>query len=164
MPVRGDRKPERFEAGEIETQLRFVEYLCDSMARKLEGLTEEQVRLQLVPSGTTLLWLVKHVAAAQVLWLPHFFSGELSRERLPDEDDLDDETTASVTALLAATTRRTREIVEAHPDPDGLSVLDVPQHGRVSMRWVLAHLVEEIARHAGHADILRELTDGQTGR
>ena len=39
-----------------------------------------------------------------------------------------------------------------------------PGHGRVSLRWVLAHLVEEIARHAGHADMLRELTDGQTGR
>jgi uncharacterized damage-inducible protein DinB len=162
--MRDDRKPERFEAGEIETQLRFIEYLCDSMARKLEGLTEEQVRRQLVPSGTTLLWLAKHVAAAQVLWLPHFFSGELSREELVDEDELAAETTASVTAMLAATTRRTREIVEARPDPEALSALDVPGHGRVTLRWLLAHLVEEIARHAGHADILRELTDRGTGR
>lgn len=164
MGVRDDRRPERFEADELETLLRFVEYLCDSMARKVEGLTEDQTRQRLVPSGTSLLWLVKHVAVAQLLWLPHFFTGELSREELPDEDDLDGETTATVNALLAATTRHTREIVEAHADPDALSLHDVPRHGQVSMRWVLAHLVEEIARHPGHADILRELTDGRIGR
>lgn len=81
-----------------------------------------------------------------------------------DEDDLDRETTATVTALLAASTRRTRQIVESQPDPEELSDLEVPPHGRVSLRWILTHLVEEIARHAGHADILRELTDRQTGR
>ncbi len=164
VPVRSDRRSERFEASEIETQLRFIEDSCDSMGRKMDGLTEEQVRLRLVPSGRTLLWLVKHVASAQLLWLPHFFTGELSREDLPDEDDLDGETTATVIRLLTETTRGTRQIVAAHPDPDGLSVLDVPRHGRVTMRWLLAHLVEETARHAGHADILRELIDGRNGR
>lgn len=130
----------------------------------MEDLAEAEARRQLVPSRTTLLWLVKLAAAAQALWLPHFFTGELAREDLPDEDELHDETISSVNALLTTSTTRTREIVEAHPDPECLSVADVPQHGRVTMRWVLAHLVEETARHAGHADILRELTDGRIGR
>ena len=162
--MRGDRSPEAFVAGEVETQLRFLEYLRASVARKLQGLSEEDVRRQLVRSGTTLLWLAKHVAAAECLWLQHFFLGVVTRDDLPDEDDLDDETIDSVTALLMATGRRTRQIVAEHPDLAQLSVTDVPRHGHVSLRWILAHLVEEVARHAGHADILRELTDGSTGR
>lgn len=162
--MRGDRKPEAFVAGESETQLRFLEFLRDSVARKLNGLSEEDVRRRLVPSDTTLLWLAKHVAAAENLWLQHFFLAEVGRDELPDEDELDDETIESVTALLAETGRRTRQVVAEHPDLDQLSVADVPRHGPVSLRWILAHLVEEVARHAGHADILRELTDGSTGR
>ncbi|MGI8522980.1 MAG: DinB family protein [Nocardioides sp.] len=162
--MRGDHRLEGFEADEAETQLRLLDYLFASMGRKLEGLSEEQVRVRHVPSGTTLLWLAKHVAAAESLWLEHFFTGELSREELPDEDELDDETVATVVALMARTARRTREIVASHPDLDQLSVADVPRHGHVSLRWILAHLVEEVARHAGHADILRELTDGAVGR
>jgi uncharacterized damage-inducible protein DinB len=69
--MRGDRRPEAFAADEIETQLRFLEYLRDSVARKLEGLSKEDVRRRFVPSGTTLLWLAKHVAAAETLWLQH---------------------------------------------------------------------------------------------
>lgn len=151
-------------AGEAETQLRFLEFCRDSVAGKLQGLSEQDVRRQVVPSGTTLLWLGKHVAAAEALWLQHFFLGEVTREDLPDEDELEDETVDSVSALLLSTGRRTRQIVAAYPDLDHLSVVDVPRHGRVSLRWILAHLVEEVARHAGHADILRELTDGSTGR
>jgi uncharacterized damage-inducible protein DinB len=162
--VANDRRPEGFTADEIETQLKFLDYLHDSLLRKLDGLTEAGARQQHVPSGTTLLWLVKHVAAAETLWLDHFFTGRLTQDQLPDEDDLDTETIATVTALLVATGMRTHRIVRAHPDPDKLSALDVRHHGRVTLRWVLAHLVEEIARHAGHADILRELTDGVTGR
>jgi uncharacterized damage-inducible protein DinB len=101
---------------------------------------------------------------AEALWLQHFLTGEVSRQDLPDEDKLHGETIATVTALMAATGRRTREIVESVADLDRLSVIDVPRHGHVSMRWILAHLVEEVARHAGHADILRELTDGALGR
>jgi Protein of unknown function (DUF664) len=88
----------------------------------------------------------------------------VAREDLLDEDELDEATVATVTALLAVTGQRTREVVESHPDPDQLWLADVPRHGHVSLRWILVHLVEEVARHAGHADILRELTDGATGR
>jgi uncharacterized damage-inducible protein DinB len=162
--VNGDRPIAAFAAGEIGTQLRFVDYLRDSVARKLAGLSEPDVRRRLVPSGTTLLWLGKHVAAAEAFWLQHIFSGAVAFDALPDEDDLDGETVASVTALMTATGRRTREIVEACADPDRLSAVSVHRRGHVTLRWILAHLVEEIARHAGHADILRELTDGATGR
>jgi len=162
--VKTDRRPEAFAAGEIETQLRFLEYLRDSVSRKLDGLSEADVRRRLVPTRTTLLWLAKHVAAAETLWLQHIFTAEVERDELPDEDELDDETIASVQALLAATGRRTREIVLASADPDQVSARDTRHHSRVTLRWILAHLVEEVARHAGHADILRELTEGATGR
>ena len=160
----GDRRPEAFAGGEIETELRFLDYLRDSMARKLEDLTEDDVRRRLVPSGTTLLWLAKHTASAEALWIQHFLTAEVSYDDLPDEDELDDETVATVSELLRSTGRRTREIVGRIDDPDHLSAIDVHRHGRVTLRWTLTHLVEELARHCGHADILRELIDGRTGR
>jgi uncharacterized damage-inducible protein DinB len=162
--VTGDRGPVAFAAGEAATQLRFLDYLRDSVARKLTGLSEADARRPLVPSGTTLLWLGKHVAAAEALWLRHYFTAEVPFDALPDEDDLTTDTIESVTALLTATGHRTREIVCAHSNLDQLTALNVHRHGHVTLRWILTHLVEELARHAGHADILRELTDGTTGR
>jgi uncharacterized damage-inducible protein DinB len=159
-----DHRLSSFVDGEIETQLRVLDYLRASLARKIEGLTEEEARRRLVPSGTTLLWLGKHVAAAEALWLDHYLTGEVDAEDLPDEDELDHETVETVTALLAARGARTREIVRADPDPGRMSALVARHHDRVSLRWVLTHLVEEVARHAGHADILREQIDGTTGR
>jgi hypothetical protein len=88
----------------------------------------------------------------------------VSQDELPDEDELDAETIASVQALMTRTGERTRATVTGLAGPDARSLMDVRRHGRVTLRWVLAHLVEELARHAGHADILRELTDGSTGR
>jgi uncharacterized damage-inducible protein DinB len=162
--MRGDQRLEAFDAGEVESQLRVLDYLRDSVSRKLDGLSEEQARLQHVASGTSLLWLGKHVAAAETLWLQHYFTGAVSQDELPDEDELDAETIASVQALMARTGERTRATVRGLDGPDARSLIDVRRHGRVTLRWVLAHLVEELARHAGHADILRELTDGSTGR
>jgi hypothetical protein len=71
------------------------------------------------------------------------------------------DTVASVRQEYAQAGARTDEIVDGCPDME--RPLARGRHGR-TLRWMLAHLVEETARHAGHADILRELVDGQTGR
>jgi hypothetical protein len=138
----------------------------DAILWKLEGLDDEQLRRSMVPSGTSLLGLVKHLAAVEYGWFCDTFGRET--EPLPFDDDDPDadlriepgETTEDVLAFYGRA-RATADQVIAE--------LDVEDTGTawfgdaVSLRWVLIHMVEETARHAGHVDILRELIDGMAG-
>ena len=148
-------------AGERDTQLAFLRYLRVGVDRKLEGLSDDDARRALVPSGTTLLGLAKHLAFVEVYWAQRRFLGA---QITTDGDGFalaDDDTVASVRRAYAEAARRTDDIVEACDDLD--RPLARGSHG-LTLRWMLAHLVEETGRHAGHADILRELLDGATGR
>jgi uncharacterized damage-inducible protein DinB len=138
----------------------------DVVLWKLEGLDEEQARRPMTPSGTSLLGLVKHLAAVEYGWFCETFGRPT--EPLPfDEDDEDadlrvapDEKIADVVAFY----QRARAAADAVVI--GLSLDDAGQAWfgeAVSLRWVLIHMIEETARHAGHMDILRELIDGRTG-
>ncbi len=156
-----DRKPPRLAGGEAETLRALLGYQRESLLSKLDGLDEAAARRQLVDSGTSLLWLVKHMASAEVSWLLYRFAGQDVAIPAGQPDAAD--TVASVTAAYRATWQRVDEVAFGDASLDELcrrSDADPP----VSLRWVLMHLLEETARHAGHADILRELTDGQTGR
>ena len=148
-------------SGEKDTLLAFLGYLRASVDRKVEGLSEEDARRPLVASGTTLLGIVKHLAFVEVYWAQRRFAGSEVVLR-GDGFELDPtDTVASVRQEYARAGARTDEIVEACPNME--RPLARGRQGR-TLRWMLAHLVEETARHAGHADILRELVDGQTGR
>jgi uncharacterized damage-inducible protein DinB len=148
-------------AGEIETALAFLDYLRHSVMRKLDGLSEEQVRHRLVPSGTSLLGLVKHLTQVEEYWMHKRFAG-LDVPLSPDSFAVDG--TLSISAVLAGYVEaagRTDALARDAADPERRLVLGT--HG-LTLRWALAHINEETARHAGHADILRELVDGATGR
>jgi uncharacterized damage-inducible protein DinB len=150
------------------------EILLHSMERhraavrwKLEGLDDEQLRRPLVPSGTTLLGLVKHLAAVEYAWFCETFGVETEPLPFDDEDENADlrvepgETTAEVLAFYDRACAAANASIEA-TDLDATGT--VSWTGRtVSMRWVLVHMIEETARHAGHVDILRELIDGMAG-
>jgi len=137
------------------------------MVWKLAGLTREQAIRPVVASGTSLLGMVKHLAYVERWWFDDFFAGNDVdypwSEGDPDADFRieDDETIASVIALYEAAIARAKEITaDAHMDD--LSVRD--RNGeRRALRWIVAHMIEETARHAGHADIVRELIDERTG-
>ena len=133
---------------------------------KLEGLDDASLRRAVVPSGTTLLGLVKHLAAVEYSWFCETFERETEPLPVdPDDPDADlrvepDETTADIVEFY----RRARAaadavILELDLDDVGTAWFGDP----VSLRWVLIHMIEETARHAGHLDILRELIDGATG-
>jgi uncharacterized damage-inducible protein DinB len=138
----------------------------DAVLWKLEGLDDASLRRAMTPSGTNLLGLVKHLAAVEYGWFCETFGRET--EPMPfDEDDPDadlrvepDETTEDVLAFYArARAASDRAIDELDLDATGMAWFGEA----VSLRWVLIHMVEETARHAGHADIVRELIDGTTG-
>jgi len=108
-----------------------------------------------------MLWLIKHVARAESLWIQRRFAGE--ELNLPDDTVHPDDTLAAALEAYRTTWTRTDSIVASASSLDE-SCRDVGDEAPVNLRWVLMHLLEETARHAGHADILRELIDGSTGR
>ena len=138
----------------------------DVVLWKLEGLSDEQLRTPMTPSGTNLLGLVKHLAAVEYAWFCETFGREM--EPLPFRDDDPDadlrvepgETAADIIAFYGRA-RAAADAVINDVDPEHLGTAWFGDP--VTMRWVLLHMIEETARHAGHMDILRELIDGATG-
>jgi len=138
----------------------------DAILWKLEGLDDERLRQVMTPSGTSLLGLVKHLASVEYGWFCSTFDREHEALQF-DENDPDadmraapGETTQDILAYYAqARAAADRAIDELDLDATGTAWFGET----VSMRWVLIHMVEETARHAGHIDIVRELIDGVVG-
>ena len=155
-----------FTGGEKESLQVALDRHRDAILWKLEGLDDADLRRAMVPSGTSLLGLVKHLAAVEYGWFCETFGRPT--EPMPfDEDDPDadlrvrpEETTADVLAFYGrARAAADQAIGGMELEETGTAWFGDP----VTMRWVLIHMVEETARHAGHVDILRELLDGMTG-
>jgi uncharacterized damage-inducible protein DinB len=153
--------------------LRYLQEGRDALLWKLDGITEYDARRPLVPTGTNLLGLVKHVASVEAGYLGDVF-GRPFPEPLPwlEED-------AEPNADLWATLDETREEIMAlyrrvwaHSDAT-IEQLHLAAPGRVpwwsveradvTLHQILVHMIAETQRHAGHADIVRELVDGSAG-
>jgi uncharacterized damage-inducible protein DinB len=141
--------------------LALLQYLRDSLIRTVSGVAEDAARRPVVASGTTLLWLTKHMARAESLWIEDRFAGEDAS--VPDDVVRTADTLAHAVDTYRATWTRVDTIVSCTPSLEE-PCSRVGDEAPVNLRWVLMHLLEETARHAGHADILRELIDGETGR
>ena len=125
------------------------------------GIDDAAGRRRMVPSGTTLLWLMRHMATAEAMWILHRFAGE--DVEVADDAVHPDDSLAGAVEVYRDTWARVDAIVATAPNLEE-SCRDTGDQAPVNLRWVLMHLLEETARHAGHTDILRELIDGQTGR
>ncbi|MER6380356.1 DinB family protein [Streptomyces sp. NPDC001250] len=146
----------------------WLDFHRATMELKCQGLDDAQVRLASAePSALTLLGLVQHLAEVERNWFqrvlagtdaPRLF-GETAGYGLDAERGL-----ADALALWRAEIAHGREVLAARGLEDTGRMVDEPVTGmEVSVRWVLIHLIEEYARHNGHADILRERIDGTTG-
>jgi hypothetical protein len=155
-----DERPPRLEGDERQTLQAILQYHRDSVVRKVTGVSEEDARHAFVDSGTTLLWLVKHLALAESMWILRRFAGE--DVELPSDIVYPDDTLAAAIETYRQTWTRVGVIVAGASLDESCRNLGGGQ--QVNLRWVLTHLVAETARHAGHADIVRELIDGTTGR
>lgn len=151
---RRDRPPPRTGTSEKDVLLGFLDYLRAGVAAKVDGVPEPRVRRPGVPSGTNLLGLVNH--------LTHVERATLLGERVTNwQATFHADPHATVDDVVAAYRDATTRANEVVRDAE----LDVPLAAKgPSPRWALTHLIEETGRHAGHADILRELIDGATGR
>ena len=138
-----------------------------SLIECVDGLSEEDARRSLVPSLTTPLGLLKHVACAERSWFQRRLAAlpetEWNGYAYGDEPSWSlagTDTVASVIEEFQQAASRSREIAAAY-DLDHTIEHDVM--GTLSLRWIYLHMIEEVARHAGHADILREQIDGVVG-
>jgi hypothetical protein len=154
-----DLKPPRSVGDDRDVLLVLLKYQRESLVRKVIGVDEESARHSPVASGTTLLWLVRHLDYAERLWIVHRFAGGEQPTPLTSSGDTVDDAVAAYRATWAVVDAA----IAATPNLNQLSAIP-DDRGHVTLRWILAHLLQEIARHAGHADILRELIDGVTGR
>ncbi len=152
--------------------VRYLDFYRLTVAAKLEGLTDEQLRSTLLPSGWTPLELLKHLVFMEQRWIRWGFLGEPLAEPWGDRDPIadrwavrDDDTLAGVVALLHAGGLATEQVVGAHSlDELGAKTGRFAGEEPVpTLAWILFHVLQEYARHAGHLDVVRELIDGRTG-
>jgi len=138
---------------------------------KIDGVPDEDLRRPMVPSGTTLLGMVKHLAYVERSWFQRVFEAREVDFPWTDADpDADfrieeSESTVEIIDLYKRECQLSRDIVAGASLDDivkGEPGANDTRRG-FSLRWILVHMIEETARHNGHADILRELIDGTTG-
>lgn len=155
------------EAAEAEMLRSFLDYLRGVMLRKVAGLSEDDLRRTTSKSTLTLLGILKHLAYVERAWFRMRFAGEdvahPSTEADPDADFRAEphETAEEIASLYRSEIEHANRIA-AGASLDDLSVWEAPRD-KVSMRWILVHMIEETARHLGHADLIRESIDGATG-
>jgi len=161
-------RPGPLTGGEKETLHVSLNRHRDAVVWKVEGVPDEDLRRPMMPSGTNMIGLVKHLASVEYGWFCRTFglpSDEVPLESIEKDPEADmradpGETTAGLLEYYA----RARTAADASIDDHALEDTGTAWSGEtVSMRWVLVHMIEETARHAGHLDILRELIDGATG-
>ena len=126
---------------------------------QIEGLDEEQARFTPTATGNSLLNLIVHLTGVDRGWVEGVIGGRaIERDRDAEFREIELSVAEAIAAFREQCARSNQVIDGASPD-DRMK----GQYGTYSVRWVLQHLLEEYARHAGHADITRELIDGATG-
>lgn len=153
-------------ASEREMLNTFLDYHRATLLQKIEGLSREDLtRPSSSPSTLTLLGLVKHLAYVERSWFQwSFLNQEPSFPWSKEDPDADfrvepEESVDDIVALYKAEVEKSRQIANA-AELDAVSARPGRDH---TLRWILVHMIEETARHNGHADFLREAVDGKTG-
>ena len=157
-------------ADERTTLDTFLDYYRELMKRKVSGLSEDDARRSLVPSLTTLAGLIKHMTRVEESWFQHRLAqrqvDELPMVRQMFEDEEAEWRVGSGDTLEALIAAYDEQCAASRETAARYELDHVVPHsvlGQVSLRWILVHMIEETARHAGHADILREQIDGSIG-
>ena len=153
-------------ADEKATLAGFLDFHRDTFLWKIDGLSPDQLRIAACPPSDLTLWgLLRHLAEVDRGWfhdfdgddLPPLYCTEADPEGdlvVPVDADFDEDL-----ATFRSICERSRQIVAAH----SLDDQQVTPKRTYSLRWILVHLIEEYARHNGHADLLRQAIDGATG-
>ena len=164
-------------ADEVATLLGFLDYQRATLAWKCSGLDAAELRATTAASSMTLGGLLKHMALVEYGWFSRSLHG---RDYVPPWDAIDwkadpdwewrtaaENSPEELLALWQKAVDQSRtDVADALTNGDGLGTLAKrtwPDGQAPSLRWIVCHMVEEYARHNGHADLLREAIDGETG-
>ncbi len=144
----------------------YLNWYRETLLIKVDGLTDADMKRRFVPSETTLFGIVHHLAYVERWWFQDVFLGRSVEYPWTDEDpDADWRVEGSIPseeaiALYKQECEKSKQIVgDANLDERAKH----PEFQDMMLRRIVVHMIEETARHVGHADILRELTDGATG-
>lgn len=148
----------------------FLDYHRATILKKIKGASEEDLKRPTNPPSTlNLLGLVKHLALNEAWWFGSQFAGQSIDIPGVDENDPEsdfvvnpDETLEGIVQLYLTECEKARRIVAA-AELDDLAVATNRAGEHFNLRWIILHMIEETARHNGHADFLRESLDGVTG-
>ena len=166
VPEPSDRLEPPWVADERATLDGWLDYHRRTLLWKCDGLSDDQLRSRSVPpSDLSLIGLVRHMAEVERGWFGDYFGLDTSElyctKKHPAGDfEVDD---ADVAADLKTYRAEIDAIRSAAPEFDLDDVTATPNGQRIGLRWVYTHMIEEYARHNGHADLLREAIDGATG-
>jgi hypothetical protein len=167
MPAPGE--PSSLIADPLELLTGYLHFFEDVTLRKIRGFSEEQLRTSTVPSGWTPLGMIKHLACTERFWVRHIFLGEQVDFSWPgdpvaewriDSSDTTDRITTFYCGERAYARRSLAGIPASTPGQRSFRSEGGPPP---TLGWVQCHLLQQAARHAGHLDITRELTDGSVG-
>ncbi|MFE9727431.1 DinB family protein [Streptomyces sp. NPDC005794] len=157
---RRDTPPPRTGNSELDVLRGFLDHLRTSIAGKVDGAPEPQVRTAVVPSGTDLLGLLNHLTSVE----RSMFLGDDVTDWQATFEAAPADGVADVVARYRDAVERANDVLDGCTDPGAPVPRPRPDRPAPSIRWALTHMIEETGRHAGHADILREPIDGTTGR
>jgi uncharacterized damage-inducible protein DinB len=172
-----DRVRPPLRADETTTLRAFLDYHRGTLRWKCAGLTQQQLAQALPPSDMTLGGLMKHLAVVESGWFEETFAG---RSQMPPFDTVDwdgdpdwewhtarDDTPEELLALFDEAVRRADEVIDGALADGGLDAEsqeeDLREGTPFSLRRIIVHMIEEYARHNGHADLIRQSIDGATG-
>jgi len=148
----------------------WLDFHRDTLLRKCAGLTTEELKTRsCAPSTLTLLGLVRHMAEVESWFNNDLADGPVEPIFYTDEDpdgdfdNLDEAVPADDVATYRQTVARSRAFCASHEDLDEVCSTSRRSGRGITLRWVYLHMIEEYARHNGHADLLRERIDGATG-
>jgi len=155
-------------AGERELLDGFLDWYRAIVENKVRDLSYEDATRIMTPTGLSPLGIVKHLASVEWSWFKVRLAAEADKVHWAGDDaDADfriehGDTVVSVIDFYRAAVGDSRRIAAGLP-LDEISKSQSPHYGHVSLRWILVHMIEETARHAGHLDLMREQIDGKTG-
>lgn len=155
--------------GERETLEGFLDWYRAVVERKLDGLTPDDAKRVMTPTGMSPLGILKHLGWVERGWFRETFAGEDVEAIDMDGDNSaefaigGDDTVGSVLAFYRAEVGQSRRICSDALSLDDVSAKETSYREQVSLRWIMVHMLEETARHAGHLDLMREEIDGQVG-
>lgn len=172
IPVPPVRPPLSLATDETTTLNEFLDFYRLELLGRASGLTTEQLNVRVGASSLTLGGLVKHMAIVEDCWFEHRFAGRpkpAPSVTLPSGapdwglDSAAHDEPGQLNGWYRASWERSRHVVAEAPSLNDLSALTSGAGERWSLRWIMVHMIEEYARHCGHADLLRESIDGIVG-